>query len=127
MELFSDDEIRVERVWCGESVGTKLVVRHLLSGLSAERLIGLEDEGRHRRELVAELSHRFSNQYPARDFILERLWCGPGKGASLCLRHEPSGISVGRVVGYEAEARFLREMRTELFERLREWDGGQRK
>ena len=122
MELFNDEDIRVERVWCGEDVGTKLVVQHVLSGIIAERVIGFDEQGRHRRELLAELSHRFSAKYPARDFVMENLWLGPGKGASLCLRHMPSGLAVGRVVGYEPVSRFHREMMTELFQKLRELD-----
>ena len=127
MEFFSDEDIRVERIWCGEGTGTKLVVQHVLSGMSAERVIGFDDESRHRRELVVELSHRFSAQYPARDFVMEHMWSGPGKGSSLCLRHTPSGVAVGRVVGYEPVGRYRREMMAELFERLREHESAKRK
>ena len=122
MEFFSNQDIRVERVWCDERTGTKLVIRHLLSGMSVERVIGFEDENQHRKELVEELSHRFSAQYRAEDFLMEHMWMGPGKGASLRLRHVPSGISVGRVAGYESVPRHQREMMAELFQKLRESD-----
>ena len=120
MELFSDEDVRVERVWCGEARGTKLVVHHALSGMTTERMIGFDDEGRHRRELVAELSHRLCERYPARYFVMEHMWGGPGKGSSLCLQHTPSGVTVGRVIGYDPVAHYRREMIAELFEKLRD-------
>jgi hypothetical protein len=123
MEFFSNEHIQIERLWCDERTGTKLVVRHLLSGMTAERVIGFDDESRHRSELLHELSHRFSTRYPAQDFIMEHA-CGAGKGASLRLLHVSSGISVDRVVGYESVPRHQREMMAELFQKLRERDDG---
>jgi hypothetical protein len=120
MKHFSDEDVRVDRVWCGESTGTKLAARHTLSGLTAERVIGFEDESIHRRQLVADLSQLFSARYPAGDFVWEHLWNGPGKGASLCLRHVPTGIAIDRVLGYDPVTRYQREMLIELFGNLRE-------
>ena len=120
MQLFSEEDIQIERVWCGESIGTKLVVQHGASGMSAERVIGFDDEGPHRRDLVAELKQRFFAQFPDREFIMEHLWCGPGEGAALWLHHTPSGIKVGRVIGYEPVARHTSGMMAEMIERLRE-------
>jgi hypothetical protein len=120
MHLFTDQDIRVERVWCGEDTGTKLVLQHIASGIKVERVIGFDDESRHRRELLAELAHGVSAQYPPEDIIIEHRWQGPGKGAALQIVHTPTGISVGRVVGYEPQASHQRELLSELFARLRE-------
>ena len=120
MQHFSDEDIRIERVWCGESVGTKLVARHTVSGMTAERVIGFDEENLYKQELVAELAQRFSARFPDGDFIMEHLWCGPGKGAALWLHHTPSGIKVGRVIGYDPVGHHGREMMAEMIERLRE-------
>ena len=119
MQLFSEEDIRIERVWCGESIGTKLVVQHEASGMTAERVIGFDDENLHKRELVAELKQQFFSRFPDKEFIMERLWCGPGKGAALWLLHTPSGIKVGRNIGYDPVARYVPEMFAEMVERLR--------
>jgi hypothetical protein len=118
--LLNEGDISVERVWCDERTGSKLVVCHVPTGLSAERVIGFDAESQHRRELLVELAHRFSTHYPPQDFALEHMWCGRETGASLSLRHIPSGITVARLSGYEPAARFRREMLVELFQRLRE-------
>ncbi|RYD49421.1 MAG: hypothetical protein EOP83_25195 [Verrucomicrobiaceae bacterium] len=120
MELFSDEDIQIERVWCGESIGTKLVIQHSASGITAERVIGFDDESLHKQELVAELKQRFFTQFPNRAFIMEHLWRGPGKGAALWLHHTPSGIKVGRVIGYDPVARHPSGMMAEMMGRLRE-------
>ena len=125
MQHFSEEDIRIERVWCGESIGSKLVARHTASGMTAERVIGFDDESPHKRELVAELAQRFSAHFPDKDFIMEHVRRGPGKGAALWLHHTPSGIKVGRVIGYDPVARHGREMMAEMIERLREHETDQ--
>lgn len=119
MHIFDEQDIQWERLWLGPDEGTKLVVRHLPSGLSAEHIIGFEDEGPHRRKLHTELSHKFEQMYPASDFILDHIWCGPGKGTSLRLSHRPTGITVDRNVGPEAQAKHQHELLQELFTRLK--------
>jgi hypothetical protein len=118
MKLFDEEDIQVERIWCGEESGTKLLVKHNQTDLVAERMIGFEDEGQHRHELIAELAHRFSKQFPPEHFIIEHLWLGPGEGAALQLRHAPTGISVGRNVGCEPQGRYQRELFAELLRKL---------
>ena len=43
MQHFSHEDVRVERVWLGEETGTKLVVHHILSDITVERVIGFEE------------------------------------------------------------------------------------
>ena len=117
MKPCNDENIEIERIWCGEATGWKLVARHVLSGLSAEKNIGFNEESRHRQELKLELSRQVSAKYPPKDFILEHA-CGP-QGASFCLRHVPTGIAVSRHAGHESFSRFRREMMEEMFKRLR--------
>ena len=83
MQFFSEVDLRVERAWCSESIGTKLVIQHGASGVTAERVIGFDDESLHKKELVAELKQQFFAQFPDKEIILENLWMGPGKGAVL--------------------------------------------
>jgi hypothetical protein len=127
MELFNAEDIEVERIWCGEVTGTKLLALHTPTGIAVERMIGFDDESRHRRELLAELSRRFSEQYPPEHFIIEHLWRGPGMGAALQIRHTPTGISVGRVVGHDPQSPHKRELLYELFAKLRQHHDSQRK
>jgi hypothetical protein len=118
MKPFEDENIQIERVWCGERTGSKLVARHAISGLTAERIIGFDEESKHRRELAEELRRKLSAQYPPEQFIFDHM-CGP-QGASLCLRHVPTGVSVARHIGRASFSRYRREMMQELFQRLRE-------
>ena len=120
MHLFRGEDIRVERVWCGEDTGKKLIVQHVASGITIVCNIGFDDESRHRRELLAQLAHRVSEQYPPEHFLIEHLWRGPSKGAALQIVHTPTGISVGRVIGYEPHTSHQRELLSELFARLRQ-------
>jgi hypothetical protein len=124
MELFSEENIQIDRVWCGESIGTKLVVQHAASGMTAERVIGFDDESVHKRELLAELQERFFARFPEKDFIMEHLWRGPGKGAALSLQHRPTGTKVDRYIGYDPVARFVPGMFAERVEQLRAHETG---
>ncbi len=118
MNILSDGQVRIERVWCGEAIGAKLIAHHLPTGISVERVIGFEVRSGYGAELQAELLLQLSRSYPPEDFVIERGWTGPGKGASLCLRHIPSGKKVERHVGYEPVTQHCREMVVELFQQL---------
>lgn len=125
--MLTEEDIRVERVWCGESTGTKLVLHHTLTGLTVQRVIGFEEESPHRRELMNELSALCSTRYPPADFVLDTFYAGPDKPGSLGLRHIPSSLAVGRILGDEPVSRYQREMVVELFAKLRAHESSRRK
>jgi len=119
MNIVTDHNIRVERIWCGETTGSKLLVQHVPSGIFVERVIGFDEQSQYIAELQAQLLQQLNALYPPEHFIVEHLWCGPGKGASLRLIHVPTRTTVERFVGYEDKARHISEMMSELFFRLK--------
>jgi hypothetical protein len=52
------------------------------------------------------------------DFEMDRIWCGPGKGAALQIRHLPTGLSVRRNIGYDPDERHLAELMAELKQKI---------
>ena len=116
--LLTDECFKISRVISGESEIT-LRAEHLPSGLSIERTARFAEESSQRRSLRAELMAAVLARYPEGDFVIEHLWLGPGKGASLVLRHLPSGLSAGRSVGYERQAPALHQLFAELIRSIR--------
>jgi hypothetical protein len=120
MNVFNEESIQVDRIWCGEGAGTKLRVEHVLSGMVVECVIGFEDEKTRRDELIAKLKEQVLTKYPPSDFLMHFFNCGPGKGESLQLEHKSTGVTVERFAGYEKREEHVQEMIKEMFAKLRE-------
>jgi hypothetical protein len=56
------------------------------------------------------------------DFVIDRIWCGPGKGAALQIHHLPTGISVRREIGYDSDEQHRVELIAELQRKIRAHD-----
>jgi hypothetical protein len=119
MQLISDDDFTFERVWVNDVKGAILRATHAPSGKTTERSIGFDADGRHRKELIAEIRREIARQFPAEDVIVEHIWCGPGKGGALRMRHTPTGKVVERVIGYESADKNLCAMFAELLQQLK--------
>jgi hypothetical protein len=119
MQLVSDEDFRFERLWIDDKKGAILRATHAPSGKTAERLIGFDADGQHRRELIAELRRELAKQFPPEHLLIEDMWLGPGKGAGLRMRHTPTGKSVERVIGYDSKAKNLCAMFSDLLQQLR--------
>lgn len=117
--IYGDEDFRFDSVWIGEAIGTTLRCSHTPTGMSVERVIGFEEETRHRRDLRATLSRRLAETYPVSDFVIDHMRCG-SLGAAVRLSHLPSGVAVERAIGFEPLNRFRREMVEELWRRIRE-------
>ncbi len=59
------------------------------------------------------------------DYVIDHIWCGPGKGAELRIRHLPTGISVRRVIAYAPPERHRVELLAELERKLQAHDDSQ--
>jgi hypothetical protein len=55
------------------------------------------------------------------DISIEHVWCGPGKGAALRIRHLPTGVFVERVIGFEPEGQHRRQMMAQLQKHVHEF------
>lgn len=119
MNFFGNEDISIERIWCGDEIGTKLRVEHGLSGMVLESVIGFEEEKIKKSELIAELRGKVLTKYPPGDFLINFLNGGPGKGESLQLVHKPTGVAVDRFVGYDKRDGHIREALREMFGKLR--------
>ena len=119
MQLLSDEDFRFECVWIDDEKGAVLRAMHAPSGKTIERVIGFDADGRHRKELIAELRLELAKQFPPEHLVIEDMWLGPGKGSSLRMRHTPTGKSVERVIGYDSKAKNLCAMFSELLQQLR--------
>ncbi len=117
--IYGDEDFRFDSVWIGEEMGTRLRCSHCPTGMSVERVIGFEDETRHRRDLRATLSRRLAELYSPSDFVIHHMSCG-SHGAAVRLSHLPSGVAVERAIGFEPPNRSRREMVEELWRRIRE-------
>lgn len=52
------------------------------------------------------------------EFVIQRIWLAPGKGAALQIQHVPTGISVQRDIGYDSDDTHRAELLKELKRKL---------
>jgi hypothetical protein len=119
VKLISDDDFSFERVWIDDVKGAILRATHVPSGKMIERSIGFDADGRHRKELIAEIRREIGKQFAPEDVVIEHIWCGPGKGGALRMRHTPTGKVVERFIGYEPADKNLCAMFSELLQQLK--------
>jgi hypothetical protein len=119
VKLISDDDFSFERAWIDDVKGAILRATHVPSGKTAERSIGFDADGRHRKELITEIRGEIAKQFAPEDVVIEHIWCGPGRGGALRMRHVPTGKVVERVIGYEPADKNLAAMFSELLQQLK--------